>query len=287
MFVVPSFFGFQDAGGFIGLLDDYPGAAVAYSVRRLSGTYTGSLLQVRRSSNNNVLDIGFDSNGDLDTAALTSFCSGTDGFVTQWYDQSGNGRNASQGTALNQPKIVSSGSVINLNGKPTVQFNNNQILTRASFNLSQISIFTVINKYSMANYGGYFRNVTSSGVSFASTSSAPSSWVSQMVKFLNGNDQSPYVASSSVKSLPTNQYLENWIFNNSIQQLYENNINKATSGGSTGWGGNLSFSIGSIDYAGNSATCKNEIQDFIIYDLDQSLNRTGISTNINDYYGIY
>jgi len=44
--------------------------AVAYSVRLLSSTYTGKALQVRRSSDNATQDIGFTSNGDLDTTTL-------------------------------------------------------------------------------------------------------------------------------------------------------------------------------------------------------------------------
>jgi hypothetical protein len=218
MFNVPSFFGFKGGGGggFVGLLNEYPNAAVAYSLRLLDNTYTSDAIRVRRASDNTEQDIGF-VNNELDTASLTTFCSGTDGFVTTWYDQSGNARDATQSTAAQQPQIVSSGSVINLNSKPTLQFNNNQILTRASFNLSQISIFTVINKYTMNNYGGYLRNVTSSGVSFAVLSKDSNAWFSQCVRFLNGADQSPYVARSTSKTLPTGQYLENWIFNNSIQ----------------------------------------------------------------------
>lgn len=271
---------------FVGLLDLYPSAAAAYSLRRLRNGYTGSAIRVRRASDNTEQDIGF-SNNQLDTSSLTTFCSGTNGFVKTWYDQSGNGRDATQTTAANQPQIVSSGSVINLNGKPTVQFNNNQILTRASFNLSQISIFTVINKYTIGNYGGYFRNVTSSGVSFAIVSTIVSQWKSQCVRFLNGADQSPYVSRSTSRTLPTGQYLENWIFNNSIQQFYENNSSVTTNTGATGWSGNLSFSMGSIGYDGGVTTSKNEIQEMIVYDADQSTNRSAISSNINLNYAIY
>jgi len=42
------------------------------------------------------------------------------GFVTAWYDQSGSGRNATQTTAANQPRIVNAGVVHTLNGRPTV-----------------------------------------------------------------------------------------------------------------------------------------------------------------------
>lgn len=46
-----------------------------------------------------------------------------DGFVTTWYDQSGNGRNATQATASAQPVLVTAGILFN-NGtmKPSIQF---------------------------------------------------------------------------------------------------------------------------------------------------------------------
>jgi len=83
MYNIPSFFGFQDAGKTVPLLDEYPGAAAAYSFRKLRTAYTGSVIRVRRSSDNTEQDIGF-SGENLNTSSLTSFCSGTDGFVTTW-----------------------------------------------------------------------------------------------------------------------------------------------------------------------------------------------------------
>ena len=65
------------------LLDLYPSAAAAYSVRLLRSAYSGSAIRVRRSSDNTEQDIGF-SGGNLDTSALTSFCGSGNGFVTTW-----------------------------------------------------------------------------------------------------------------------------------------------------------------------------------------------------------
>jgi len=45
-----------------------------------------------------------------------------DGFVSQWYDQSGNGNPAMQTTAANQPKIVDGGSLVTRNSKPSILF---------------------------------------------------------------------------------------------------------------------------------------------------------------------
>lgn len=55
------------------LLDIVPNAAAAYSLRKLRTAYTGSAIEVRRSSDLAVQDIGFDRFGNLDTTALTTF----------------------------------------------------------------------------------------------------------------------------------------------------------------------------------------------------------------------
>jgi hypothetical protein len=93
---------------------------VAFSVRKLSSAYIGNAIRVRRSSDNAPQDIGFTAAGDLDTVALKTFVGSGDGYVTIWYDQSGNGYNATQGTAANQPVIVSGGVINRDNGQPSV-----------------------------------------------------------------------------------------------------------------------------------------------------------------------
>jgi hypothetical protein len=55
-----------------GLLDIYTGATVAFSVRKLSNTYSGFCMKVRRSGDDSELDIGF-SGGLIDSTALLTF----------------------------------------------------------------------------------------------------------------------------------------------------------------------------------------------------------------------
>jgi hypothetical protein len=76
-------------------------AASAYSLRKLSIDYSGFAIQVRRSSDNTTQNIGFTGTGDLDTTALKTFVGNNNGFVTIWYDQSGNVRNLTQITISN------------------------------------------------------------------------------------------------------------------------------------------------------------------------------------------
>jgi len=90
---------------FEGLLDDYSGAAAAYSLRRLDSGYTGDPIRVRRDGDNAEADIPFTSTGDLDTDALAAHCGASNGYVKTWYDQSGNANDATQTTTGNQPNI--------------------------------------------------------------------------------------------------------------------------------------------------------------------------------------
>lgn len=97
-------------------------SAAAYSVDRINPYYGGSAIRVRRSLDNAESDIGFTPLGILDTVALLAHCGAGSGFVTTWYDQSVNVRNATQTTAAYQPRIVSSGVVELLNSKPIINF---------------------------------------------------------------------------------------------------------------------------------------------------------------------
>jgi hypothetical protein len=107
---------------FIAILDQLstPSAA-AYSLRKLRTAYLGSAINVRRSSDGATQDIGFTASGDLDTVTLLAFVGTGNGFVTTWYDQSGNVRNAVQSTNASQPSIVNAGVIETQNGKPTVR----------------------------------------------------------------------------------------------------------------------------------------------------------------------
>ena len=89
------------SGQTAGLLETYSGALVAYSLRKLRTGYVGNAIRVRRSSDNAEQDIAFDASGNLDTTSLLSFVGSVNGFVTTWYDQSGNGYNAYQSTTTN------------------------------------------------------------------------------------------------------------------------------------------------------------------------------------------
>ncbi len=104
------------------LILDSLSAGAAYSTRKLRTAYAGAAIRVRRSSDNVEADIGFSGNS-LDTAALTAHVGANSGFVVTWYDQTTNGRNITQSTQANQPRIVNAGTIDVQNSKPSLFFN--------------------------------------------------------------------------------------------------------------------------------------------------------------------
>ena len=144
-----------EAGGTL-LLDLYgTDILAAYSLRKLSSTYSGDAVRVRRTSDNAEQDIGFDGNGDLDTSSLTTFLGSDDGFLAKWYDQSGNSRDGSQTNSSRQIKIATAGTIETKNSLPTTQGANNLHLNISNFPTTSqpITGFEVFARYSAGGSG--------------------------------------------------------------------------------------------------------------------------------------
>jgi hypothetical protein len=110
----------EDVPAVTGIIDGYTAdLQVAFAPALLDINYTGDCIRVRRASDNTEQDIGFDNNGELDTTALTTFCTGTDCFIKTWYDQSGNGNDGTQSTTASQPKIYDSSTGVLLDNAVT------------------------------------------------------------------------------------------------------------------------------------------------------------------------
>ena len=106
-------------------------AAAAYSLRQVRSA-APLACRVRRSSDNAELNIGFTASGDLDAASLLAHVGSGDGFVTTWYDQSGNARNAAQTDSTKQPRIVSNGVMNMINGRAALSFDGNDSMQRTN-----------------------------------------------------------------------------------------------------------------------------------------------------------
>ena len=117
--------GYQDAYTDLGIARRFGGAAAAYSLRDI-GAMNGRVVRVRRDTGGGAGDDDeedFTAN-QIASGALEDFVgSGNDGFVSIWYDQSGNGNNATQDTANEQPYIVQNGGLVtDTNSLPALQW---------------------------------------------------------------------------------------------------------------------------------------------------------------------
>lgn len=270
------------------LLNVYSGARAAYSVRLLSSSYSGSCLRVRRSSDNTEQDIGFSGLG-LNTTALSTFVGAGNGFVTKWYDQSGNAIDLSQTSASEQPQIVSSGTIITQNGLPSISFDraNSTVLTclaaqesnfdfTSSFgfffvlkpkNQSGDQIFLDKGQFNFGNSGYYFGTSTSSNLSYT---------------VINSPTGAGYNLSASSTNLQV--YSSNLGGGTLIQAL--NNTNTLTSNGvASATTNNAQLNVGR--YGSTNEDFDGWMSEIIIYPTSQSANRTGIETNMDNYYSLY
>jgi hypothetical protein len=283
---------------FVGLLDLYPSAAAAYSLRRLRGGFTGSAIRVRRASDNTEQDIGF-SNNQLDTSSLTSFCSGTNGFVKTWYDQSGNARNFTQTTAANQPQIVSSGSVLTSNGEPIIDFNGtNSYMNGAwsSFFTSTTNDFSIFNvlKYDVNNVTQIPFGVTNGdATAIGSLDTVLHSYSSISTDFYRVNGSiTNYSTNIATEFGTTNDNLVVFQKNGAVTNVYNNNALKASQTFTSTLLGGVPINTNYFLRIGTNRGYLNNwfngnMKEMIIYPLNQSSNLSGINSNINTYYGIY
>lgn len=101
------------------LLDSISGGAFAYSFFKLKSTAT-NCIRVRRDSDNAEQDIGFVLNY-IDTASMLTFVGANNGRIVKFYDQSGNGYDATLSTATQQLQIVTAGALNTVGGILTGQ----------------------------------------------------------------------------------------------------------------------------------------------------------------------
>ena len=256
-------------------LDTYGGSTVAYSLRKLRTAYSGPAIRVRRSSDSTTLDVGFNADGTLDTTAMLSFVGAGNGFVSIWYDQSGNSLNMVQNTSVLQPTIVTAGSVRTDVGKPAILFNQQRLsLPSANMNVSSLSLFYVGNSYGMnANYGGLIvmssTPIDNPEIRFGATTNTSAYWNGGSV--LHANYVTKVYSSFITGNKTIDLYGNNTLLGTGTRAGTFNNITELTFGGYNLYNG---WQIGYMS-------------ECILYITNQTTNRTGMSSNMNSFYSIY
>ena len=251
------------------LLNQFPGAAAAYSVRQVNANYLGPIMRIDNGYTE--IDIYPLPNGDLDTATIiqhakvNTFTEAAG--VSVWYDQSGNGNDAVQAVNASQPLICDNGVVFYESGKPALNLDG----ADDGFNLTSA--------------------VGTSTVKYAFTTHLVDSTDSQWSLFNDGSSSVVPVAESGSTSVAafgftiTNFYKDGVALSVSnrgdVYNAYQGGINALTTLdlGTTGFIQALFNRV--------SFVMKGKGQEVIIYDSDQSSNRHKIESNINTYFDIY
>jgi hypothetical protein len=297
------------------LLDLYPGAAAAYSLRQLTTGDQRNVVRVRRSSDNTEQDF---TAPQVTDGTLTTFCGAGNGFVRTWYDQSGNGKNAEQTTTANQPQIVSSGSLVTLNSKPAISFDGSDdfiaVAASTSFNFlhnGTSSTVVSVNRYfntSDPNVSSVLLSTrdVSNNVSVGSVflglddrSSVPVNNAAFAVIDNASNFAGSCVSRPSDSLVPNTQALRFTLLdadNATASLRCQEHINGgAAIGNNAATGAPSTASITARLFIGAGGTVDgtsfspsiNTTQEVIIYATSQSVNRTAIESNINTHYAIY
>jgi hypothetical protein len=256
--------------GFTPILEAFAKPQTAWFIpAQLWSDYAGAAIRVRRASDDAETDINY-VNGLLDESAISSHCGASEGFITTAYDQSGNSNDWSQSTTTLQPKIYDGSAVIKINGYPAM-LSDDTSGTQSSLEVaaggantatSFHCIYTTRNNTILidgdAAYCGYA--VNGNGSSTAASAGTPSL----------------YVNGSSVAD--------------TRDALYDAIVNQHSIISMTGLDlldGAKWDTYRTDDTSSNFLYPVDNHQGLIIYDSDQSANRSAIEAALNNFLGVY
>lgn len=258
------------------------------SLRKIVPTFSGNAIQVRRSSDNAVQDIGF-SSGVLDETALLAFVGASDGFVSKWYDQNGI-KDFVQATTSMQPKIVGSGVVVKEGGKPVIDFvgGGKKLSASSGISLSDklCSIYIALKAGNTTGVNAVFQEMKD-GVN-------PPPHLRTVLFSTNDlnilSNHKPITADNLIYYTSLQPALEKKIicFQNSFASIYgyKNNVLQDSLLITERYGATTTISIGTQTTGGNDFTGKLfEIQAFP--EFHNSTERTNKHSDMNAFYSIY
>ena len=287
---------YEEVTPFTGILDTYTTATAAYSTRRLSSTYEGSLVRVRRVDNNSEQDIGYTVDGDFDEAALETFADGNECTVKTWYDQSGNSNDITNTTTSSQPSIYD-GSVFYSVGASTpsgigLLFSSDYLTGSADLHSGAFyAVAAVVLGASVGNEMIFNQDDPGTGgaariAQYLRTGSANNT-ARTVVFSTDGTSTADNTANNTVSA--NTAYIIGGHGKQSQVEAYVDDVSNGHTSVSTALRhGSSTFRVGA---SAHSTTPSNfwsgRIAEVIIFDEDMSTGDiTGVNTNIDDYFTI-
>jgi len=285
---------YKETPSFVGILDTYSGATAAYSTRRLTNSYSGSLMRIRRTSDGVQMDVGYDSNGHLDTASIVSFAGGNACTVSVWKDQSGNGLDLTQTTTGSQPQIYTGSTFYYIgSGSRVGLFFAVDFLERSAGDLHSGSFYCaaavrtgIVGNEQIFCQDDAWVGGTARVAQYLRTGSAANT--ARCVVFnTSGSNYADNTASSTVAN--NTDYIISAGGEHAKVEAFVNNVSDgSTSIGSDLRHGSERFTVGANSHSTSpSAFWNGRIAEVIIWDGAQSTStRTGIVNDMDTYFAI-
>lgn len=266
------------------LLDLFPDAAVAYSLRQLRTNYLGPAIRVKRLSDNATQDIGFLVNGDLDVASIELFVGASDGDVIIIYDQSGNGIDLDFIFA-DAPQIIIAGVLQKSNNLPAIDFDGLSDHISSTISLqspaSHLFVFGVWEKTDLAAQNGIFNLQSPSENPTRVSAKAPAP--GGEIFWDAGNFTTERLATAATfNDLLQHQYTFTKTDGTNNQVIRRDGTELAAKTQVSSVTGLDKLSLGS--YGSNADSAAMLWQELVFYDTDKFSNIASIENNMANYW---
>ena len=279
---------------------------VIYTLRlpNMTTSWTNAVLRLRRTSDNALSYVFFDSGGKLSLTSLISTSSTTTPSATTlatWVGANSaychtlygvtpdniidTDKLVTQSTTTTQPQFISSGTIITKNSEPTLNFLTDTRYLQGNANTTldsgnSYTIFTVTSSDSNSVASAFFVNSTSGGDRLVIYNDRRTQKRIAQLRASSTNYFADYLAQQDT----ANQKLLTVINDSSNIDSYYNNTIQTTTAWSSSYGNN-DIVIGADSSGANPLN--GNFQELIIYASDKTSELEIIHTDINNYYSIY
>ena len=280
-------------------LDVSGSASAAYSLRNLSSTYSGNVVEVRRSSDDTTQNFTATEITDGTLLAFVGTGGSDNGHVKTWYDQSGNSRDATQATSANQPKIVNAGVLVtDRDGKLALDGKSSQLDLPESEMLSSNGSYSLFTACDIADqtsgsvdFYDLFRFI-SDGNGGASSARKPQVFVRKSNGTLTSSSPSHSsggvdFSASEAGSVQLMTSIQNPALSTGNNLIFSDGVLKDSTDASTSVNNEQTLdSSESSLFISTETSVSHFLSEVIYYPSDQSDKRRAIEESISGHYGI-